>query len=58
MATITEGQAIPAGKPEKAKGPLVYRQAILTRITHWTWAVALFFLPQLPLALAQMMIGR
>ena len=26
------------------KGPLVYRQALLTRITHWTWAVALFFM--------------
>ncbi len=23
---------------------LIYRQAILTRVTHWTWAVALFFL--------------
>jgi thiosulfate reductase cytochrome b subunit len=44
MASITEGEAIPAPRPEKGKGPLVYRQAILTRITHWTWAVALFFL--------------
>lgn len=26
------------------RGPLVYRQRLLTRITHWTWAVALFFL--------------
>jgi thiosulfate reductase cytochrome b subunit len=26
------------------KGPLVYRQRLLTRITHWTWAVSLFFL--------------
>jgi thiosulfate reductase cytochrome b subunit len=23
---------------------LIYRQAILTRVTHWTWAIALFFL--------------
>jgi thiosulfate reductase cytochrome b subunit len=23
---------------------LVYRQAVLTRITHWTWAAAMFFL--------------
>ena len=26
------------------KGPLVYRQRLLTRITHWIWAVSLFFL--------------
>lgn len=26
------------------KGPLIYRQAILTRITHWIWAICLFFL--------------
>jgi thiosulfate reductase cytochrome b subunit len=25
-------------------GPLVYRQRLLTRITHWVWAVCLFFL--------------
>jgi thiosulfate reductase cytochrome b subunit len=25
-------------------GPLVYRQRFLTRITHWVWAVSLFFL--------------
>jgi thiosulfate reductase cytochrome b subunit len=25
-------------------GPLVYRQRLITRITHWTWAVSLFFL--------------
>lgn len=31
-------------KPAKAKGPLIYRQAILTRITHWVWAIAMFFL--------------
>ncbi len=23
---------------------LIYRQAVLTRVTHWTWALALFFL--------------
>jgi len=27
-----------------AKGPLVYRQRLVTRITHWVWAVSLFFL--------------
>jgi thiosulfate reductase cytochrome b subunit len=26
------------------KGPLIYRQSIWTRLTHWTWAIALFFL--------------
>lgn len=26
------------------QGPLVYRQRLLTRITHWAWAVSLFFL--------------
>lgn len=28
----------------RAKGPLVYRQTIWTRVTHWTWAGCLFFL--------------
>jgi thiosulfate reductase cytochrome b subunit len=28
----------------REKGPLVYRQSISTRITHWLWAVCLFFL--------------
>jgi len=26
------------------KGPLIYRQTIWTRVTHWVWAVCLFFL--------------
>jgi len=26
------------------KGPLVYRQRLPTRLTHWVWAVSLFFL--------------
>lgn len=29
---------------EKRKGPLIYRQSIFTRVTHWVWAIALFFL--------------
>ncbi len=33
-----------ADSREKAKGPLVYRQSIWTRLTHWTWAICLFFL--------------
>lgn len=28
----------------REKGPLIYRQSIWTRITHWVWAVCLFFL--------------
>ena len=31
-------------RPAKPKGPLVYRQSIFTRLTHWTWAICLFFL--------------
>ncbi|WIY51922.1 cytochrome b/b6 domain-containing protein [Devosia sp. YIM 151766] len=27
-----------------AKGPLVYRQSVWTRVTHWVWAICLFFL--------------
>jgi thiosulfate reductase cytochrome b subunit len=26
------------------KGPLIYRQRLITRVTHWIWAVSLFFL--------------
>jgi len=26
------------------KGPLIYRQRLITRITHWGWAICLFFL--------------
>jgi thiosulfate reductase cytochrome b subunit len=43
MASTTDG----AGYDNTArpgKGPLIYRQSIFTRITHWVWAVALFFL--------------
>lgn len=31
-------------KPAKTRGPLVYRQSAWTRLTHWIWVVALFFL--------------
>lgn len=27
-----------------ARGPLVYRQSIWTRLTHWVWVICLFFL--------------
>jgi len=33
----------PAAIPDEA-GPLVYRQSAWTRLTHWLWAVALFFM--------------
>ena len=26
------------------QGPLIYRQRLVTRITHWAWAICLFFL--------------
>jgi len=42
MAVDTAETRSETGNP--GKGPLVYRQALLTRITHWTWAVALFFM--------------
>mgnify|MGYP001159209181 CR=1 FL=1 len=29
---------------ERPKGPLVYRQSVWTRVTHWVWVVCLFFL--------------
>lgn len=25
-------------------GPIIYRQRLMTRLTHWVWAIALFFL--------------
>jgi thiosulfate reductase cytochrome b subunit len=36
---MTEQTGLPS-----TKGPLVYRQSIWTRLTHWTWAICLFFL--------------
>ena len=44
MTSITEdgmGQSDPVAA---GKGPLIYRQSIFTRLTHWVWAIALFFL--------------
>jgi thiosulfate reductase cytochrome b subunit len=34
----------PATRPARPRGPLVYRQTVATRVTHWTWAICLFFL--------------
>jgi thiosulfate reductase cytochrome b subunit len=42
MASVTETAGV--DKPARAKGPLIYRQSIWTRITHWVWVVCLFFL--------------
>lgn len=39
-----EGGTAEVGKPAKPKGPLIYRQSIFTRVTHWVWAICLFFL--------------
>ena len=33
-----------AAAPPASKGPLIYRQSIWTRVTHWIWAICLFFL--------------
>jgi len=44
VASITEDGVKPAEKPARVKGPLIYRQSILTRLTHWVWAICLFFL--------------
>jgi thiosulfate reductase cytochrome b subunit len=38
-ALTGNSRRLPAGK-----GPLVYRQSVWTRVTHWIWAVSLFFL--------------
>lgn len=38
------GAAPAASSPPRAPGPLVYRQSAWTRLTHWIWAISLFFL--------------
>ncbi|WP_404402599.1 cytochrome b/b6 domain-containing protein [Pelagibacterium halotolerans] len=40
-ATTGEGEDT---KPRRRKGPLVYRQSVWTRVTHWVWVICLFFL--------------
>lgn len=44
MATITESDVGQPDRPARVKGPLIYRQRLATRLTHWTWAICLFFL--------------
>ncbi|MDB5506761.1 MAG: hypothetical protein JWR75_1399 [Devosia sp.] len=40
-ATLDEVGTAPA---RHDKGPLIYRQSAWTRVTHWVWAICLFFL--------------
>jgi len=42
MTAISETVQRRPGSP--AKGPLIYRQSVWTRGTHWIWAICLFFL--------------
>jgi thiosulfate reductase cytochrome b subunit len=41
-ATVVERETSPAAAV--AERPLVYRQSAWTRVTHWLWAISLFFL--------------
>lgn len=38
MSAENEAEVVPQ------KGPLIYRQSIWTRVTHWVWVICLFFL--------------
>lgn len=40
----SDGAALPETETAREKGPLVYRQFAWTRLTHWVWAISLFFL--------------
>jgi len=59
---ISDDGAPPSAKGPSAKGPLIYRQSGWTRLTHWFWAVSLFFLLlsglQIFNALPQLYIGK
>ncbi len=45
MSDILHREAtIPDPASRRVEKPLIYRQFLWTRVTHWTWAVALFFL--------------
>ncbi|MGN6549981.1 MAG: cytochrome b/b6 domain-containing protein [Pararhizobium sp.] len=41
MATDVEARA---GAGEATRGRLIYRQSAWTRVTHWLWAICIFFL--------------
>lgn len=38
------GMAAAFRSEDDAHGPLIFRQSIFTRVTHWVWAIAMFFL--------------
>lgn len=38
------GETMSEANEATGKGPLIYRQSIWTRVTHWVWAICLFFL--------------
>lgn len=40
----TDGHLVDGGKVDTSSGRLVYKQKLATRVTHWIWAVCLFFL--------------
>jgi thiosulfate reductase cytochrome b subunit len=43
--TLSNARSRPGAEPAASRrGPLIYRQSIWTRTTHWVWAIALFFL--------------
>jgi len=45
MKSAAFTEAGPSAEPAPAKtGTLIYRQSAWTRLTHWIWAIALFFL--------------
>lgn len=44
VPVIKVGQMSDTAADSKPKGPLIYRQSVWTRLTHWIWAICLFFL--------------
>jgi thiosulfate reductase cytochrome b subunit len=44
MDSTSNAEAAHEATAKPARGPLVYRQTAWTRVTHWIWAVSLFFL--------------
>ena len=44
MASMPPGEKMSEANHSAGKGPLIYRQSVWTRVTHWIWAICLFFL--------------
>jgi len=45
METASRTETSPTETPPaETRGPLIYRQTRWTRLTHWVWAISLFFL--------------